>query len=336
MKLLIVTQKADRRDPILGFFHRWLTEFAGQTEALTVVAQGVGDRALPQNVHVLSLGKERGTSTLRQILRFWSIIWGTRHAYDRVFVHMTPVWVLLGWPVWAVLRKPVYLWYEIRRGSFKLTLALLCVRKVFSATVQGLPYAHRKQVVCGHGIDTAQFAPDNGQREGGLAVAAGRLTRSKNYDIILRAFAQVPALKRLRIAGGTVTARDQEEKAMVERLMRELNIAERVETGWVAPAEMPSFLCRADLLLHACIGGLDKVVLEAMACGTPVVSTSGAVRGILPDICLAQPETMADHAQQILSLPPADREALAQNLRKIVEDHHSLPRLIARLVTEMS
>ncbi|HBH19744.1 MAG TPA: hypothetical protein DDX11_02105, partial [Candidatus Peribacter riflensis] len=159
MKLLIVTQKADRSDPILGFFHRWLELFSAQVEALTVIAQSPANDPFSANVQVRSLGKELHRSKAAQMYTFWRLIWRERSHYDCVLVHMTPVWVILGWPVWFLLRKRVYLWYEIRRGSWRLTLALFLVRKVFSATVQGLPEPHRKQVVTGHGIDMEVFQP---------------------------------------------------------------------------------------------------------------------------------------------------------------------------------
>ncbi|MDD5623206.1 MAG: glycosyltransferase [Candidatus Peribacteraceae bacterium] len=335
MKLLLVTQKADRNDYILGFFHRWMEEFAKHVDQLTIVAQATGDYSLPQNVQVLSLGKEQGRSRLSQILQFWRLLFRLRDSYDCVLVHMTPIWVLLGWPLWFLLRKPVFLWYEIRRGSSRLSLALLCVRKVFSATARGLPYSHHKQVVLGHGINTAVFTPAPDRREEALVAAVGRITRSKRYDVILRAFAGLPEVCRLCIAGGTVTAADQEEKTSLDQLARELGIARRVEVSWVEPEHIPALLRRASLVLHACVGGLDKVVLEAMACGTPVVSTSEAAKDILPRVCLARPDTLADHARRILSLSSDERAVLARDLRQRVVDGHALPRLIERLVQEM-
>jgi hypothetical protein len=58
MKLLIVTQRVDRRDPILGFFHRWIMEFAGQCEQVIAIGQAKGSFDLPGNVIVVCLGKE--------------------------------------------------------------------------------------------------------------------------------------------------------------------------------------------------------------------------------------------------------------------------------------
>ncbi len=59
MKLLILTQKVDKNDDILGFFHGWIAEFARYCEKVTVVALEVHEYDLPRNVKVLSLGKEK-------------------------------------------------------------------------------------------------------------------------------------------------------------------------------------------------------------------------------------------------------------------------------------
>ena len=90
MKLLIITQKVDINDDVLGFFHRWLEEFAKHCEKITVICLEMGEYKLPENVKVLSLGKEDRVSKLKYIWRFYKYIWQEQKNYDKVFVHMNP------------------------------------------------------------------------------------------------------------------------------------------------------------------------------------------------------------------------------------------------------
>ncbi len=335
MKLLIVTQAVDLDHPVLGFFHRWLEEFLVQGTVLTVLAQQVGRTALPVGVRLESLGKELGLGRAAQILRFWRLIIARRGDYDAVLVHMTPVWVVLGAPVWALLGKRVFLWYEVRRGGRMLRLAEMIVRRIFSATAEGMPWVSAKQEVVGHGIDTTQFAP-GGTREAGLVVAVGRVTPVKHFPLIVETFAALPGSLRLRIVGDAFTVSDQHEKQRVLATAAATQVADRLEIGFLPHTELPAILARASLSLHACQGGLDKAVLEAMAAGCPIVSTSEAAATVLPESGRATAATLAAKATALLTLTEPEREALSAELRKTVVLHHSLPRLVTVLLLSMA
>lgn len=336
MRLLIVTQRVDPSDPILGFFHGWLRAFAEHGDKVTVIGQQVGGHALPADVCVWSLGKECGISRWRQIARFWKIILAERSSYDAVFVHMTPVWVVLGWPLWSILRKPVFLWYEARGGGWALPVALRAVRKVFGATDYGLPRNSRRHVIVGHGIDTERFRPHTSPaHQEGLLVAVGRVTAVKHYDVLLRTLSTLPQHCRLRIAGGTFTDHDRQEERRLQKLMHDLHLPTRISMGWISPDQTVALLQSADCMLHACTGGLDKCVLEAMACGCPVVSSSEAARRVLPPLCVCSDLTMPERVRKILALSPVEREELSRELRQRVVNGHSLQHLVQRLIEEM-
>lgn len=334
MKLLIVTQNVDKTDPILGFFHQWVEEFSKRIDKVVVVGQKVGEHSFSNNVHVESLQKEHGKSLASQVLRSYALFWKHRKDYDAVLVHMTPVWILIGAPLWIVMRKRMYLWYEVKRGSWKLGIAMKLVRKVFAATEHGIPHASKKLVVVGHGIDTNVFAKTV-EHTNGPVVTLGRVTRIKNYDVILRCFAELPQEMRLFIAGGTVTDSDKGEEKRLQGLAQELGIADRVEYSWVAPDKVPGVLQGASLFLHASQGGLDKAILQAMSCGCPCVSTSIAAQEDLPVLCRSSEGTMAVAAKTLLEMPDGDRKNLSDELHDIVETRHSLPNCIDRLVAEM-
>ncbi len=57
MKLLILTQKVDVDDDVLGFMHGWIAEFAKSCEQVIVICLQRGRYEFPKNVKVLSLGK---------------------------------------------------------------------------------------------------------------------------------------------------------------------------------------------------------------------------------------------------------------------------------------
>lgn len=333
MKLLIVTQAVDRTHPILGFFHRWLEEFASNCEQVTVIAQQAGDHALPQNVTVRSLGKESGAGKVAQILRFLKLCMSER--YDVVLVHMTPVWVLLGAAVWVARRKPVYLWYEVRRGGWVLRSSLWFVKSVFSATVHGLPWPSQKQVVVGHGIDTGLFHPPAAPRDQVELLAVGRITRIKRLETIVACLASLPREFHLRVIGPVVTESDRLYKQELDGLMATHTLTERVTFETTNQQGIASAMQRCRMLLHGAGGGLDKVLLEAMSCSCPVVSCSESGEDVLPKACSTTPEHMAESVREALEDKHLETPALLQEMRATVEREHSLPRLIRRLVTAM-
>src|SRR3989338_44123 len=63
MRILIVTQAVDSADSDLGFFHRWIEEFAKRFERVIVICLKEGQHRLPENVSVYSLGKESGKAS---------------------------------------------------------------------------------------------------------------------------------------------------------------------------------------------------------------------------------------------------------------------------------
>jgi hypothetical protein len=72
--LLVVCQKVDEDDDLLGFFVGWIREFAKNFEKVFVITLAKGKYDLPSNVEVYSLGKERGDSKFVQLFRFYKYL----------------------------------------------------------------------------------------------------------------------------------------------------------------------------------------------------------------------------------------------------------------------
>jgi len=196
VKLLVVTQKVDRDDSILGFFWSWLAQFGHTFEKVTVICLERGfsaDSLFPAgNIKVLSLGKEEGVSRLTYVMRFWKYIRESRSDYDCVFVHMNPEYVLLGGLFWRWWDKKIILWYTHGTVTIKLKIAVLLSSVTFTATPKSCRVRSKKVRVVGHGIDTEYFREHvRGVSENMKLVTVGRISPVKDYETIVRALGRV-------------------------------------------------------------------------------------------------------------------------------------------------
>ena len=100
-------------------------------------------------------------------------------------------------------------------------------------------------------------------------VCVGRLVPQKDHTTLIRAFAahrrQHPS--RLMILG------EGPLRAPLETLARELGVAADVRLPGFRPNPLPYMRRAAAVVLSSVYEGLGNVLIEAMACGTPVVST---------------------------------------------------------------
>ncbi len=106
-------------------------------------------------------------------------------------------------------------------------------------------------------------------RERDLIVCVGRLSREKDHRTLLRAMALMPSERSWRLA----IVGDGPERAVLEAFALNHGIADRtVFTGYVDDAF--DWMMRARVLvLPSTYEGLPCVLMEALACGTPVVCT---------------------------------------------------------------
>lgn len=102
-----------------------------------------------------------------------------------------------------------------------------------------------------------------------IILCLGRLTKQKDFPTLVRAFAQLRQSREARL----VLLGEGEDRAALERLVRELKIEESVDLpGYVANPF--AYIARAAVVvLSSAWEGLPTVLIEALALGTPVVST---------------------------------------------------------------
>lgn len=128
-----------------------------------------------------------------------------------------------------------------------------------------------------------------------------------NVEAILRAFQIIqekyPAAE-LLIAGSG------EERAKLERLARQLELRNAHFLGAVSQAEMPALYHRASVYLNSSdVDNMPLSIIEAFACGTPVVTTDA---GGIP--------YLVKHEETGLLVEREDFAALARETMRVLED----------------
>ncbi|MCI0542461.1 glycosyltransferase [bacterium] len=316
-RMLIVTQKVDRKDDVLGFFYRWIEEFAKQCEKVTVICLEKGESDLPGNVRVLSLGKESGVSRVKYIFNFYKYIWRERKNYDAVFVHMNPIYVVLGGIFWKLLGKKIAMWYMHRHVDWKLRVAEKFCDLIFTGSEAGFRLPTGKLSVLTHGVDVTRFKNPHPKdfigKDGKRIemVSVGRITPIKNLDTLIEACAILKAEGadfRVRLIGAPTIPSDQNYLEKITSLIKEKKLEDEVRfEGSIPNIDIAPYYWESDFSINLCpTGGLDKAVIESMAARTiPIVSNK------------AFETYFGDYAKRLI-FKERDPEDLASKMRALI------------------
>ncbi len=344
MKILIVTQVLDINHPILGFFHRWVEEFAGNVEQVHVIALGVGEYNLPPNVVVYSLGKEGGVSRIKYLWRFFKTIIKIRKDYGQVFVHMNQIYVILGFLVWKIFGKKIGLWYAHGSTSFSLRTAVFLADNIFTSTPVGLKIETKKKVIVGQGIDLDLFPLC--QRElssNPKFITDGRISRVKNLDVLIKVCAVLKSKKiqfKFRIVGSPVKSADIEYFAYLKKLAADLGLVENIIwEGGVNQKTLANLLKNADVYLHAGgTGSLDKSLVQAVCVGLPTFSSNEAYRELVIDKApnyvfkTDNIDNLVDNIISLLDTKNLNNQGGFEEVISLFRDNYSLENLIDNIL----
>lgn len=349
MRLLFLTQVLDAGDAVLGFVPSWVEALARRVERVRVLALEVGDLSgLPANVDARAVGRRGRIRRYLRYRRYLAEALG-RDGFDAVLAHMVPRYLLVSAGPARRAGAGLFLWYTHGGVDRRLQRAVRLADKVFTATPESMRVPSPNKVVTGHGIDLRHFPPAPRPPAPPLVLSVGRLTPAKDPLTVLDALARLvrggsPA--RLEWIGAGLTAADAPFRREVEARIEALGIEGRVRlAGALAYRDIPSAYARASVVVNASrTGSLDKVVLEAMASGRPVVTSNEAAAGVLAaapggaerfTFPAGDAGALAARLEALLPLAESERAELGRALRAIVERDHDLERLADRLVEEM-
>jgi GalNAc-alpha-(1->4)-GalNAc-alpha-(1->3)-diNAcBac-PP-undecaprenol alpha-1,4-N-acetyl-D-galactosaminyltransferase len=212
--------------------------------------------------------------------------------------------------VWNLLRRLVYLsatqvvscsqgvdnnWYWLSPKRRSVIYNPLAVKKEYSADVE---------------------LPEKLNFNKKTVVAMGRLTEQKGFDILLTAFADIAEKHQdwqLLILG------EGELRQELEALRDQLGIRDRVVMPGLVNNPFPILKHAHLFVLSSRYEGFGNVIIEAMACDLPVISTD----------CPSGPGEIIINGENGILVPNQDQNSLAQAMTSLMSDSERRKQLTA-------
>lgn len=167
-------------------------------------------------------------------------------------------------------------------------------------------------------LNHAWFQPDSPP----VFLAVGRLIEIKDFSTLIKAFARVrqKTIARLAILG------DGELRADLEKLIQDLGIVEDVWLGGFVDNPYAYMSKATALVLSSRSEGLPNVLIEAMACGCPIVSTD----------CLSGPREILEGGKYGRLVPVGDAESMADAMLQVLREPQTSQALLIQRAIDIA
>ena len=347
--------------PISGAFSVPISNLSSLLSATcdTYVIIGTHDQIhfqdLPDSVHLSAFPYQFGSSIIKQVFRYnilqFKIIFKLLSLRENIqsvvfFMEFPPILPMVimkisGNKVYWLLPSKISLLSEDIFSKFTTILSKICynlcdVIILYSSSLGSdwhlTPYRHKILIAHEHFLDFNTFTvttpfPDRPPLIGYI----GRLSAEKGVQHFVQA---LPAILKDQPDLQILIGGDGQLKESITTSLEAENITSRVELpGWISHDDLPKYLNQLRLLvLPSYTEGLPNIMLEAMACGTPVLATPvGAIPDVIRDretgfiLKDNTPECIDETVNRVLT---SDLERVSVNGRRLVEENFNFERTI--------
>lgn len=334
-RLLICIQAVDLDDPLMGFFVTWLEEAGKRFSQITVLALRVGRYTLPENITVIPLRPTGSHSKITVIKTLLRESWIRRRAYDAVFVRGDPYYVILAAWLWRLMGKKIIFWYAHWKVSTWAEIGSYLAHKTTSSVGAAFRHPTITPLFIGQNVDDTRFsAPVSPSEKPLRCLTFGSIRPNKKIENALQAF--------IMVYGGreeTLTIIGPETDAPYLAHLR--GLAEGHPTisfqDAVSYDRVPEMLRAYDVMVNACTGSLDKVIIEGMMSGLIVIASTPGVKEWLPEplhwLNAVSLEEITAALRRVAEMTPEARWRLGRELRELAITHHSLKGQIQTLAS---
>lgn len=350
-RLLIVNFMTDAKPGPLAWQYPVVKAMAACSEKVILLTHAWDGSALPDHVTVRVVPRLLAGRPGRWLGGLW--MFGARLAAEcnyaginACFIHMNANWAYRLRPWLDRQRVPIVLWYAHPSAPKALHASLWAADRVVTSVPEAFSIPSVKVAHIGQGIDADVFALSARPLKSARLCQVGRITPSKNVDLLVETFACLLSRRpdvdfQLDLVGAPTHPGDQAYLDAILDRASALGVRNRIVLrGSISQSQFSDYYSRVFLALN--LAGphhsWDKTVLEALSCGCPVATRNRAFDQLLQD----RPELRLDHrwtpeqmARRLETLYEAQSEQSPEDLRALVHPAHSLRAWVQRVVAVM-
>ena len=348
MRLLIINFEMNDESGVLAWQAAVARELARHCEFVLVLTERLGTFTPPPNMRVELIPKRPagipGRLGSRWLVNAQSLRLCRRHKIDACFIHMASEWCYYLSPSLRHLRIPILVWFAHGTVTPMLHKIHRRATRIVTSTPEGFRIPSGKTYIIGQGVDTDLFTIPERTAQRSDLIYIGRVSRRKRINLLVKTMDALRKIKpdtsiRLRIVGPRLTPDDHSYDAELRTLCQSLHLDDYVNfAGFVSQKSLPPFYTTTFLHINVShTGSMDKTVVEALACGCPVLTANEALFDLLKDypefiIHDERPEAIAEQALQLYERRDSYDPAA---LRALVVGKHDLHSYAKKIVSHL-
>ncbi len=353
MNLIWVNQKTDIDDSGLGVTIDWINAFANNVNKIYVITHDAGRLPDIPNVEIVSIGKEKGYSKVRKAWELYRHCWRIiqNNKIDGCFVHMVPIFGVMLSPLLRLKGIPILQWYTHGYTSWAARLSYYLANQILTASHESLSITGSKILAIGHGIDTDHFSPASVEKKDGQPVkrirkiiTVGRISPVKRLEVLISAVKELRQQEiacELSIIGEPRGSEGESFLAALKQQVRQNKLEQFVHfIGTVPRYELPNWYQNADLFVNLSnLGGMDKAVMEAVCCHTPILTSNRSYEPMLKEIAPSaflpknDPKKIVNGMKYWFERSEQEKNDIIKKARLWVENNHGLTAFVDKVLT---
>jgi glycosyltransferase involved in cell wall biosynthesis len=329
VELLFINFKVDSTDPVLGFAPAIIKEFSYEFSTISVLTGFYSGEKISNNVKIYST-RWVENQNLRNVMKFYYFLIKllVRDRPRICYTHQAAPQAVLAAPIFKVMKMKNILWYASVSDSWAIRWADRIVDRLITSTKLSKPFESAKYHAIGQAIQTENIKKKIGYSKtlNPKFLNVGRLDPSKEIENILVTLKSEIMLESFTFNHfGSSTQNSGSYKKEIELIFsEEISAGQIMFNGGIQYSHLINEYAEYDIFIHSFNGSLDKVLVEALASGLPVVTTNLAYKEIFGSWAKEIDASLSEELGCFLELSQDQINEVLIRQMEILKSQHSL------------